>query len=161
MHMLLHALFPKDLDGEARRALHELKDAAIADPSFEHVCAYDALALTPSGDRSAIGPFAVAGVIGFGTLGLVTGAVGGLLDIGQLPTQTSALLGMLGFGALGGFASVLGGIGAPEPGLSSAAKNLKPGRMLMTFALNESARAPEAERILQRFGALEIHRQLR
>lgn len=161
MRMLLHALFPKDLDHDAHEALHELEAAAIADPGFEHVCAYDALDHTPSGDRSAIGAFAIAGVVGFGTLGLVAGAVAGLLDISQLPTQTSALLGMFGAGALGGFASVLGGVGAPEPGLSRAARNLKPGLMLMTFALQESVKAPEAERILQRFGALEIHRQLR
>ncbi len=161
MKMLLHVLFPKDLDSQAHAAFDELTAKGLADATFEHVCSYDALEHTPDFHRSAIIPYTLLGMTVLAGAGAIVGATLGNMGVGGIPTDTGALLGFLGFGALGGLASALGGIGAPDPGLGRAARNLRPGRMLMTLAITESRLAPQAEVILERFGALEIHRQLR
>lgn len=161
MKMLMHVLFPKDLDPRAHEALEALTRDGLADPSFPHVCEYDALDHSPSFLRSGIVPYALVGSATVGTVCCI--AAWALSNAGMtgLPASTGALLGLLGGSTLGGFASALGGIGAPDPFLDAAARNLKQGRMLMTFALTESRYAEKVERILESFGALEIHRQLR
>ena len=161
MRMLLHALFPMDLDARAHEAIEQLTRDGVADAGFEHVCAYDELAQTPNFHRSAVVPYALTGMVVMAAVGAIGGAALGALDIGGIPATTGALLGFLGLGAMGGLSSALGGIGAPDPGLGRAARNLHEGRMLMTLALTESRFAPRAERVLEGFGALEIHRQLR
>ena len=161
MKMLLPVLFPKALDPQAHEAFEQLADEGVADASFEHVCAYDGLEQTPNFHRSGIILYTLTGATLLACIGAGVGYMIASTNIGHMPTDTGALLGFLGFGTLGGFASALGGIGAPDPGLQMAARNLGKGRMLMTFALTESRLAPKAERILESFGALEIHRQLR
>ena len=161
MKMLVHVLFPRELDPQAHAALDQLTREGLADPSFEHQCSYDALEDTPNFTRSAILPYTLVGTTVLSVLGAVVGGTLGTMGIGGIPADTGTLLGFVGCGALGGLASALGGIGAPDPGLGRAARNLRPGRMLMTFALRESRMAPKVERILEGFGALEIHRQLR
>ncbi len=161
MKMLIHALFPIDLDPQAHEAFDALRRDGLTDPSFDHVCAYNALEHTPDFHRSALVPYALGGMAALSVVGAITGATLGALGVGGIPADIGALLGFLGFGALGGFASALGGIGAPDPGLHHAARNLREGRMLMTLAINESRLAPQVERVLENFGALETHRQLR
>ena len=151
--MILHALFDDSAHGDA--ALAALRDAGLADQTPE--VHRDRLYHTPHAGQSAVPMWFLGGatLIGGGaaTVGFVLASLG-LLGLEVPPATAAAFWGLAG-ASLGGLSSALGGAGAFRSDYYEAAKDMKPGQVLLTLDVPWT-QGNHARSLLGEHGALSI-----